>query len=74
MPVRCGVFSSLSERSIGNTCAVDERPSGKPMASDASRDRPIVMWRRTEIASPQRTTCARPSPKMSRRSLHNRLG
>ena len=26
----CGVLSSLSDRSIGRTCAVDDRPSGKP--------------------------------------------
>ena len=28
----CGVLSSFSARSIGSTCAVDERPSGSPIA------------------------------------------
>ena len=36
----CGVFSSLSARSIGSTCAVDDRPSGSPIASAASGEMP----------------------------------
>ena len=36
----CGVFSSLSARSIGRTWAVDDSPSGSPIASAASGDMP----------------------------------
>ena len=36
----CGVFSSLSERSIGSTCAVDDSASGRPIASAASGEMP----------------------------------
>ena len=36
----CGVFSSLSSRSIGSTCAVDESPSGSPIASAAAGEIP----------------------------------
>ena len=63
------------ERSIGSTCAVEDSASGRPSASarrQAEAQREVD--RAALSASPHSTTCSRPSPKMSCRSRHSRLG
>ena len=69
-----GVFCTPADRSIGNTCAVDDSASGSPIASAAGAVTPSARWMNRLSASPHSTTCASPSPKMSRRNRHSRLG
>ena len=60
----CGVFSSLSDRSIGSTCAVDDRASGRPIASDASAEKPEAEIENSRDRQPAQQ---RPAPAQVRR-------
>ena len=70
----CGVLRSPSPRSIGSTCAVDDSPSGSPIANAAARLTPSTAWMNRLSAIPHSNTCASPSPKISLRNRHSRLG
>ena len=56
------------------TSAVDDRPSGRPTTSAACQLKLVSAITSPVSATPHRMTCAAPSPKISRRSAHNRDG
>ena len=69
-----GVRSRPDDCSIGSTCAVDDKASGRPSATAAASEKPAPQRMIAAIAIPQSATWSRPTPKISAFIRHKRLG